>query len=72
METIRTEAVVTDGRIVVDVPDAEGVRVEVTASAIPEEDVEIALEDLRRLRASGPARIYSPEPLKAWIAEGRP
>ena len=72
METIRTEAVVKDGRIVVDVPVAEGVRVEVTVTPAPDENVEAALEDLRRLRASSPARIDSPEQLKAWIAEGRP
>ena len=32
METIRTEAVVKDGRVVIEVPDAEGAHVEVTVT----------------------------------------
>ena len=72
MEAIHTEAVVKNGRIVVDVPAAEGARMRVTVTAISEEDVEATLEDLRRLRAGSSARIGSPDQLEAWIAEGRP
>ena len=72
MKTIHAKAVVKGGHIVVDVPAAEGACVEVTVTLPRDEDVEAALEELRRLRASSPARIDSPEQLKAWIAEGRP
>ena len=72
METIKTTAIVKEGRITVDVSARDGTNYNVVL--IPSrtaEEVEAILERARRLRAEIPASAPDPQTLKQWIEEGR-
>ena len=72
METIKTTAVVKDGRITVDVPARDGTNYDIVL--VPRrtpDEVEAILERIDRLRQEYPLPYVDPGTLKVWEEEGR-
>lgn len=72
METIKTTAVVKDGRITVDVPAQDGTNFDVVL--VPRrtpDDVDAILARINHLRQEYPLQYVNPDTLKAWEEEGR-
>ena len=72
METIKTTAVVRDGRITVDVPAKDGTNFDVVL--VPRrtpDEVEAILARIDRLRQEHPLPYVDPDTLKSWEEEGR-